>query len=202
MVTLKDLGAVRTRKVEPRPVERLSESERAFLIRSGSFTEESLTKAENDVAAGKLELAEKATLEKELDAAYTVVETAQLLNATPAVLKHSAEEGELYAFLADDELYFPKWQFVNGELIFLLRELISVIPEDWSLIQVRNFMERSATLTIPADSFKLTGDYAALDLKHVRVTASLTPVEIMSSIGRLDLVQEIIHGIQQYEMYR
>jgi len=202
MVTIKDLGAVRTRKIESRPVVRTPEPERSFLIRSGSFTEESMTESEYEVAAGELDRIEKATLEKELDASYTAVEAAQILNTTPAVLKHSAEEGELYAFLADDELYLPKWQFLNDELIFSLKDLISVIPEEWAPYRVRIFMEHSETLAIPTDSFKLTGDYAALDLKHVRVTARLTPVEIMSSIGRLDLVQDIIHSIQQYEMYR
>lgn len=202
MVTIKDLGAVRTRKIEPRSVKRTPEPERSFLIESGTFTEESLTETENRVAAGELDRVEKATLQNELDASYTAVEAAQLLNTTPAVLKHSAEQGELYAFFADDELYIPKWQFLNNELVFLLQDLLSVIPEDWAPYRVRIFMENSETLNIPVSSFKLTGDYAALELDKVRVTVQLTPVEIVSNIGRLELVQDIIHRIQQYEMYR
>lgn len=200
MVKIKDLGAVRTRNVEPKPiVHPLSEEERAFLGRD--LEASGVNRASHDVTEYSIppELDVRFT---DLKTAYTAVEAAQLLNTTPAVLKHSAEEGELYAFFADGELYLPKWQFLNGELLFTLKDLISVIPEEWAPYRVRIFMEQSETLEIPSSSFKLTGDYAALDIAEVRATVQLTPVEIMSTIGRIDLVQEIIDGILQYEMYR
>ena len=73
----------------------------------------------------------------------SVAEAAALLKLSPSRVRHRIKEGSLYAFPAKGRgtsRRLPKWQFENNEPIPHLGEVLGALPDDYSPIEVRNFI--------------------------------------------------------------
>jgi len=73
----------------------------------------------------------------------SVAEVAALLKLSQSRVRHRIKEGSLYAFPAQGRgtsRRLPRWQFENNEPIPHLGEVLGALPDDFSPIEVRNFI--------------------------------------------------------------
>jgi len=74
---------------------------------------------------------------------FSVPDVAALLKLSESRVRHKIQEGSLYAFPAQGRgtsRRLPMWQFENGEPIPHLGEVLGALPDDFSPIEVRNFI--------------------------------------------------------------
>lgn len=83
----------------------------AALVESSVFTSESLAAAQARVARGELSQAIQRTWQEAIDNSLTQFEVAKRLGIGLAKLRWMLSIGDLFAFVANDELRFPAWQF-------------------------------------------------------------------------------------------
>lgn len=97
----------------PRTGRDLTPDEEEALIEAAFGTRERYEVAKAAVARGELDAAERRSWQRGLSASLTLEEVADWLDAGTARVLTYLACGDLFAFVCDDELRFPAWQFTN-----------------------------------------------------------------------------------------
>lgn len=116
----------------------------AFLIESGTFTEESWARVVAAVARGDLAARERKTAQRTLEATITPAMAGARLGVDAAEVERLRSSGNLYAFRSEGRWRYPNWQFTEDKqqpLLPHLAFLIASIPVDMHLATVLGFME-------------------------------------------------------------
>lgn len=121
----------------------LRPDEEDALIESAFGTRERYEAAKAAVARGELAAAERRSWQRAMSASLTLEEAADWLDAgTARVLTHLAS-GDLFAFVCDDELRFPAWQFTddpNHPVLDHLSTLAGAFDDDMHPTSFLGFM--------------------------------------------------------------
>ena len=127
----------------PRTDRELTSDEEEALIESAFRTRERYKAANAAVARGELDAIERRSWQEGLSAALTLEEAADWLGSgTGRVLTHLAF-GDLLAFVCDDELRFPAWQFTddpNHPVLDHLSALVGAFDDDMHPTSILGFM--------------------------------------------------------------
>lgn len=164
----------------------LTEEQASYLIESGDFTPEELARAEQRVASGALAEDERKTRLGALTRTLSAVEVANLLHIDDSRVRHRRAKGLLYSFLVGGKRRYPAWQFVDGEPLPNLSQLVDAFPNDWHPAGVESFM------TTPKSSLRAPA--LALDTTNPE---HLTPVEWLQSGGDPKAVVGILDSFLQ-----
>ncbi|MGK9148456.1 hypothetical protein KXS11_12590 [Plantibacter flavus] len=104
----------------------------AFLIDSGTFTEESWAQAVAAVARGDLAARERKTAQRALEATITSAIAGARLGVGAAEVERLRSTGNLYAFRSQEQWRYPDWQFTGDRQHPLLPHLAPIPPYDSS----------------------------------------------------------------------
>lgn len=121
-----------------------SEAETRYLLASGAFTSEELTKISREVARGSLILNGAEALLTGIRATWSVAQAAGYLQTSESALVDAARDGRLYAVEISSRLRFPTFQFNIGRpepLIPHLDELVAAVRNRWHWLSVVSFMQ-------------------------------------------------------------
>lgn len=116
----------------------------AFLIESGTFTEESWARVVAAVARGDLAARERKTTQRALEATITPAMAGARLGVDAAEVERLRSTGNLYAFRSQGQWRYPCWQFTDDRRQLLLPHLaflIASIPVDMHPATVLGFMQ-------------------------------------------------------------
>lgn len=168
----------------PPPRVRLRSSERAggrdeALVESGVFTPESLAATQARVARGELSEAIQRTWQEASDNSLTQFEVAKRLGIGRAKLRWMLSIGDLFAFVANDELRFPTWQFTADPAQPVLPHLSRL---------VENFEDSLSPASILGFMTTPHGD-TRID-EHVT-----TPIEWLLAGGDVEQLALMVHGL-------
>lgn len=166
-----------------RPITRstMSADQRAFLIESGTFTEERLAAVEAKAERGSLAL-------KGIESGLSMVFRTASLEATCAYLdwdestvRSAVSEGRLYAFEIAGRPRFPYWQFhgpAPDGLLPCLADLIAAFPPHRVPQVVSGFMETSQSTLIS--------------------TGPTRPAEFILRTGNVDAVRAVLDSVGRF----
>lgn len=142
----------RKRQLPSRPARQLTAEEAAFFVSSRSITQAQLDDSQARIARGDLRRLERRTERSAIEEATTPRHAASLLG-----LEHDglvAFNGDLFAFVANGELWFPRWQFTgvaSRPVIPALQELTNAFEDDMHPASILGFM------TTPQDDARIDG---------------------------------------------
>lgn len=128
------------------------------------------------VARGDLARLERRTEQEGLDNATTARDAASRLGLTPRTIAFFP--GELFAFVIDGELRYPKWQFTNDRdnpVLPHLAQLVGAFSDDMQPSTILGFMQT------PQEDARPDG-------------VQLTPAEWLVRGGDVQLLVDILHG--------
>jgi hypothetical protein len=77
------------------------------------------------------------------DETLTVDQAAELLDVSPSRVRHRISDGTLYSYPGEGRgvaRRLPSWQFLDGEPIPHLAEVLDALPEDFTPVEVRDFV--------------------------------------------------------------
>ncbi|MGY2898424.1 hypothetical protein ACVKXF_001047 [Curtobacterium sp. PvP017] len=127
----------------PRTGRDLTPDEEEALIEAAFGTRERYEAAKAAVARGELDAIERRSWQRGLSASLTLEEAADWLDTgTGRVLTHLAF-GDLFAFVCDDELRFPAWQFTDdpdNPVLDYLSRLVRAFDDDMHPTSILGFM--------------------------------------------------------------
>ncbi|WP_182045209.1 hypothetical protein [Curtobacterium sp. ME26] len=127
----------------PRTGRDLTLDEEEALIEAAFGTRERYEAAKAAVARGELDAIERRSWQRGLSASLTLEEAADWLDTgTGRVLTHLAF-GDLFAFVCDDELRFPAWQFTDdpdNPVLDYLSRLVRAFDDDMHPTSILGFM--------------------------------------------------------------
>ena len=127
----------------PRTGRDLTPDEEDALIESAFGTRQRYEAAKSAVARGELDAAERRSWQRGMSASLTLEEAADWLDTgTARVLTHLVS-GNLFAFVCDDELRFPAWQFTddpNHPVLDHLSTLAGAFDNDMHPTSILGFM--------------------------------------------------------------
>lgn len=121
-----------------------SEAEARYLLASGAFTSEELTKISREVARGSLILNGAEALLTGIRATWSVAQTASYLRTSESAVVDDARHGRLYAVELSNRLRFPTCRFSIGRpepLIPHFEGLVAAIRDRWHWLSVVSFMQ-------------------------------------------------------------
>ncbi|PCN48782.1 hypothetical protein Csp2054_04145 [Curtobacterium sp. 'Ferrero'] len=128
---------------QPRTGRDLTPDEEEALIEAAFGTRERYEAAKAAVARGELDAIERRSWQRGLSASLTLEEAADWLDTgTGRVLTHLAL-GDLFAFVCDDELLFPAWQFTDDPdqpSLNYMSSLVRAFDEDMHPTSILGFM--------------------------------------------------------------
>ncbi|WIB34414.1 hypothetical protein [Curtobacterium sp. MCSS17_005] len=90
-----------------------ADDDREFLTTSSTHSRDEWAAAEAEVARGELDDLERRTDHEAISASLSVDEAADWLNVGTGRVLTDLAFGDLFAFVCDDELLFPAWQFTD-----------------------------------------------------------------------------------------
>lgn len=118
----------RSRELEhPRDGQGLEHREEQALLDSTPWRHEQYEAARTAVARGDLDALERSVRQSALNAAVTFEEAADWLEVGTARILARLASGDLFAFVADNELLFPAWQFTDDPGRPVLNQLSTLI---------------------------------------------------------------------------
>lgn len=130
------------RQVAAPESEALTAGERDFLLETTDLTEDDLTPDAYETA--RLRVAEDQALAEDeaVAASLTTSQVANLLGRQGPSIRRSKGNGGLYALptVRGRETLYPAWQFVGGEVVPGLSEIISKFPQYMHPLDVQDFM--------------------------------------------------------------
>jgi len=173
------LGALADKLDSMHPVatDRLTDSEREFLVESGAFSKQELARAEARVDRGNVQLETIQGWLLNLLDTLSLNEVSVFLGEDADALRREVAEGSVYAVEVSGQLRFPRWQFSLGSPDKRLRGLDSIIDATtsrWDWQSVAGFM-----CTPQSD---LTGE------------GRKTPVEWLRDGGEITAVTDIVES--------
>lgn len=121
----------------------LTPDEEDALIESAFGTRERYEAAKAAVARGELAAAERRSWQRAMSASLTLEEAADWLNDGTARVLTNLAFGDLFAFVCDDELRFPAWQFTddpNQPVLDHLSTLVGAFDDDMHPTSILGFM--------------------------------------------------------------
>lgn len=127
----------------PRTGRDLTPDEEEVLIESAFRTRERYEAAKAAVARGELDAAERRSWQRGMSASLTLEEAADWLDAGTARVLTNLAFGDLFAFVCDDELRFPAWQFTddpNHPVLDHLSTLVGAFDDDMHPTSILGFM--------------------------------------------------------------
>jgi hypothetical protein len=162
-----------------RPVSknRNTETERRFLIESGTFTADQWAETLASVDRGSLQLTETEGWLLNLFATMSLENVTGFLKWDEGAVRTAVSEGRLYAIEISGRLRFPAWQFNVGspeKLIPGLSEVIEAVTPRWGWSSIGGFMNT------PQSSLVAEG--------------RKTPVEWLRDGGDVDEVRKIVES--------
>jgi hypothetical protein len=163
-------------RVGPQGSSAPTEENEPFAVTSGAMTRGEWDDARARVARGELARVERRTEREGLDGATTARDAASRLGVSPRSLAFFP--GDLFAFVIDGELRYPKWQFTGDRdkpVIPDLAQLVSAFEDDMHPSSIAGFMN-----TRQQDAY-LYG-------------VQLTPVEWLLRGGDVELLVDILGG--------
>ncbi|WP_277959291.1 hypothetical protein [Frigoribacterium faeni] len=120
----------------------MTKEQEPFAVKSGAMTLEQWNDATARVARGDLARLERRTEREGLDSATTAREAASLLGVTPRSIAFFPRE--LFAYVIDGELRYPRWQFTNDRaspVLPHLAQLVAAFSDDMQPSSILGFMQ-------------------------------------------------------------
>ncbi|WP_144803660.1 hypothetical protein [Curtobacterium sp. BH-2-1-1] len=127
----------------PRTGRDLTPDEEEALIEAAFGTQERYEAAKAAVARGELDAIERRSWERGLSAALTLEEAADWLDTGTGRVLTDLAFGDLFAFVCDDELLFPAWQFTDDPdqpSLNYMSSLVRAFDEDMHPTSILSFM--------------------------------------------------------------
>lgn len=127
----------------PRTGRDLTPDEEEALIEAVFGTRERYDLAQAAVARGELEASERRDRQEGLRAALTLEEAADWLDVGTGRVLTDLAFGDLFAFVCDDELLFPAWQFTDDPdqpSLNYMSSLVSAFDDDENPTSILGFM--------------------------------------------------------------
>ncbi len=138
----------------PRNGQRLEHREEQAILESLPWTHEQYEAARTSVVRGDLNALERSVRQSALNAAITLEEASDWLEVGTARILARLASGDLFAFVSDDELLFPAWQFADDPdrpVLNQLSTLIEAFDDDMHPASILGFM------TTPHSSTRIDG---------------------------------------------
>ena len=138
----------------PRDEQGLEHREEQAILESLPWTHEQYKAARSAVARGDLDALERSVRQSALNAALTFEEASDWLEVGTARMLARLASGDLFAFVADDEILFPAWQFTDDPdrpVLHQLSTLIEAFDDDMHPASILGFM------TTPHSSTRIDG---------------------------------------------
>jgi len=121
----------------------LSEEQVAFLIESGTFTEEEFAETTASLERGDLAKAERETRLEPIAASQSTAEVALRLGISASLVNQRRARGNLYAFIAGGKHRYPNWQFSNDyryPVVPRLKMVVNAFPKDMHPASIQGLM--------------------------------------------------------------
>lgn len=157
---------------------RTSESD-AVLVEAGVFTPDVLSSLNARVARGELERSIQRTRRQAIDASLTQFALAKRLGIGLAKLRWMLSVGDLFAFVADDELRFPAWQFTDDPAHPVLPHLSRLVEAFGDGLQPASIL---GFMTTPHGVTRIEGQVA-------------TPIEWLEAGGDVEDLVTMLDGL-------
>lgn len=145
----------RLRELEhPRDGQGLKHRGEQAILESLPWTHEQYEAARTAVARGDLDALERSVRQSALNAAVTFEEVSDWLDVGTARVLARLASGDLFAFVADNELLFPAWQFTDDPVCPILDQLSTLtkaFDDDMHPASILGFM------TTPHPSTRIDG---------------------------------------------
>ncbi|WP_146240297.1 hypothetical protein [Curtobacterium sp. MCSS17_008] len=145
----------RSRELEhPRDGQGLEHRDEQAILESLPWTHEQYEAARSAVARGELDALERSVRRSAMNAAITYKEVSDRLEVGTARILARLASGDLFAFVSDDEMLFPTWQFTNDPdrpVLNQLSTLIEAFDDDMHPASILGFM------TTPHSSTRIDG---------------------------------------------
>jgi hypothetical protein len=138
----------------PRDDQGLEHRDEQAILESLPWTHEQYEAARTAVARGDLDALERSVRHSALNAAITVEDASDWLEVGTVRILARLASGDLFAFVADDELLFPAWQFTDDPdrpVLHQLSTLIEAFDDDMHPASILGFM------TTPHSSTRIDG---------------------------------------------
>ena len=139
----------------PRDGQGLEHRDEQAVLESLPWTHEQYEAARTAVARGDLDALERRGRQSAVNAAITFEEASDWLEVGTARILARLTSGDLFAFVSDDEILFPAWQFTDEPdrpVLNQLSTLIEAFDEDMHPASILGFM------TTPHSSTRIEGD--------------------------------------------
>jgi len=127
----------------PRAGRQLTPVEEDVLINAAFGTRERYEMANAAVARGELDASERRDRQEGLSASLTLEEAADWLDTGAGPVFTYLASGDLFAFVCDDELLFPAWQFTDDPAqpsLNYMSSLVGAFDDDMHPTSILGFM--------------------------------------------------------------
>lgn len=121
----------------------LTPDEEGVLIEAVFVTRERYEAAKAAVARGELDALERRSWQRGLSASLTLEQAADWLDTGTGRVLTDLAFGDLFAFVCDDELLFPTWQFIDDPdqpSLNYMTSLVGAIDDDMHPTSILGFM--------------------------------------------------------------
>jgi hypothetical protein len=134
----------------PRTGRDLTPDEEDVLIDAAFGTRERYETAKAAVARGELDAIERRSSQRGLSAALTFEEAADWLDVGTGRVLTQLAFGDLFAFVCDDELLFPAWQFTDDpdQPSLNMTSLVGAFDDDMHPTSILGFMTTPHSYTL------------------------------------------------------